>query len=145
VFFDGQPGATNTSALEQNVTLTAGQSYTLSFWQAAAQFTVGVANHLDTTEQWQVSVGSDLLVSTPLMTTAYQGDTAWEKETYTFKSVSGGSELLSFLAVGGPNGDPPTVLLDGVSLTAPDPESAALLGVGLLGILAYRRHQNGRT
>lgn len=144
VFFDAQPSGANTSALEQFVNLTKGQSYQLIFYQAAAQFVFGVANKNNTTEQWQVGVGSDLSVSTPVMTTVFQGNTPWQAESYTF-TASGGSELLSFLAVGGPAGDPPTVLLDGVSITAtPEPATAVLLGIGLLGGLAVRRYRKER-
>ncbi|QXQ08678.1 PEPxxWA-CTERM sorting domain-containing protein [Sphingosinicellaceae bacterium] len=60
--------------------------------------------------------------------------------TFTASAVS---QVLSFLAVGTPNGAPPISFLDGVSLTAAVPEPATwglmLVGFGAVGITARRR------
>jgi hypothetical protein len=48
---------------------------------------------------------------------------AGEYQTMNF-TADNTSDLLSFFAVGTPNGEPPFVLLDGVSLNADTPEPA---------------------
>jgi hypothetical protein len=54
--------------------------------------------------------------------------------------VIGSSELFTFLATEGvPFGGPPFVLLDGVTLNAPEPSSLVLLSIGLFGIGAVRQ------
>lgn len=120
--------------------LTAGQSYTLSFYQASGQQR-GQNFFGATTEQWQVSFGSDTQYST-LMNTPSHGSIGWNLQTMTF-TASSASELLQFVALGGPNGVPPMVLLDGVSLnpgnpssqgSVPEPTTAALIGLGLLAL-----------
>jgi hypothetical protein len=63
----------------------------------------------------------------------------WMPQSMTFMAQST-TELLGFFAVGTPGMEPPLVLLDGVSLAAvPEPETLALLDVGLLGVLLARR------
>jgi hypothetical protein len=60
-------------------------------------------------------------------------------QTFTFTATSS-SEVLSFFAQGTPNGDPPTALLDGVSLAyIPEPDSWALIIVGVAGLGAAAR------
>lgn len=120
------------SALSQTVAgLKIGDTYTLSFYQAAAQ-QQGFSGA--TTEQWQVSLGSQTLDST-LMNTGSESTTAWNSQSLSF-TASSTSETLSFLALGTPNGLPPFVLLDGVDLEdttvspSPEPVSAGLLLVG---------------
>jgi hypothetical protein len=124
--------------------LITGDTYTLSFYQAAAQ-----QNGSDgpTTERWQVTLGGDTQLSA-LMTNTSHGFQAWNQQTMTFQATST-SELLTFLAVGTPSGVPPVSLLDGVSLlstTAPEPGPiyVTALGLGLLGLTAIRR-QRKRT
>ena len=58
VLIDGDTQTNVSTALYQTLTgLIAGQSYNVSFWQAAAQFTDATG---DTTEQWDVSLGGTL-------------------------------------------------------------------------------------
>jgi PEP-CTERM motif len=107
--------------------LTAGQNYTVSFYQAAGQ-QVGAAGA--TTEQWQVSLGSQTQLSA-LMSIPQGGVFPWESQSLTFNATSS-SEVLSFLAIGS-GGVPPIVFLDGVDMEANVPEPSAfmlLAGVG---------------
>jgi hypothetical protein len=118
--------------------------YQLSFYQGLAQdkeiyTTPGVV-----TGYWQVSLGSSTLNSAFMKangTNAGPGSATmspWNLQTLVF-TAQNATELLSFVSVG--TGDPPLVLLDGVSLVAvPEPGTLALLTLG--GVLvagAYRR------
>ncbi len=50
------------------------------------------------------------------------------------------------MAVGTPgSGQPPFALLDGVSMTIPEPPAYAVLVVGLLVLLATRRFYRGKA
>ena len=128
---DGDPGIS--TPLSQTVTgLTAGQSYTLSFYWAGAQFT---DENAPTTEQWQVSLGGSTQ-STAVVNNAAQGFTGWMQTTMTFTADSS-SDVLSFLAVG-PGGLPPAVLLGDVSLTpaaVPEPSSIVMVTLGAIGVI----------
>ena len=93
------------------------------------------------------------------MNTASQGATPWEYQVLNFTADST-SEILSFLAYGGPGGAPPVSFLDGVSVNlanpgpnggpdaVPEPSTIALSVVGLLGfagICLRRRLKRDRT
>lgn len=128
-------------ALQQTIGgLTVGQNYTLTFWQAAAQqngFTGA------TTEQWQVTFGSQTQTSA-LMNDANHGAVGWNQVTMNF-TASSTSQTLSFLALGTPNGQPPFVLLDGVTLnqtTTPEPATFGFIGLGLVTIPLARKALN---
>ncbi len=57
-------------------------------------------------------------------------------------TASGASDLLSFLAVGTPTGEPPFSLLDGVDAEVPEPSSVLLIaGVAVVaaGLRKLRR------
>jgi hypothetical protein len=130
------------SPITQIVTgLTIGQTYDLSFYYAGAQQSnrTGV-----TTEAWQVSLGNQTQ-STPTLTNANHGFTGWQQIDMLFTATSA-QELLSFLAIGTPNGLPPMSLLDGVSLkqviNVPEPGALTLVGLGLLGMGAVRRKKS---
>ncbi len=138
--------------------LTAGATYQVSFYQAAAQ-QAGFTG--STTEYWQVgfnagsvtpattlqSTGANYQNST-VMNTPQQGFSSWNLQTINFVATSA-TETLSFLSEGTPGGAPPMVFLDGVSVTqvsaAPEP---ATLGIGLLGfgaLIAARRARKTRA
>jgi hypothetical protein len=146
--------------------LTPGQTYELSFWQAAGQQTTF---HGATTEQWIVSLGTSGLavnftgsgasrtghysnadgtastVATHLMNTPDGGVYNWEQVTIDLVADST-SDILSFLAWG--NGgstvnQPPTVFLAGVNTPAklPEPMTLSLFSAGLAGLALRRRAQ----
>jgi hypothetical protein len=116
-------GAFQPGALSQTINgLTAGQSYTLSFYWAGAQQSGFVGAN---TEQLVVSFGSQTQ-DTPVLSNASQGFTGWQQQTMTF-TADGSSDVLSFLAFGTPSGVPPFSLLDGVSLNAATPEVGSWL------------------
>jgi hypothetical protein len=126
-------GAFEVGAVSQNVTgLTVGDQETITFYYAGAQqdgFTGA------TTEGLTVSFGND---SDPLTTldNVSHGFTGWQEASVTF-TASSTSEVLSFLANGTPNGEPPMTLLDGVSISqspVPEPGTLTLLGTGILGL-----------
>ena len=118
--------------------LVAGQQYKLGFdWAGAQQLGYTGAN----TEQWEVTLGSQSQ-STAVYENPSKGFSGWKHETFTFTATSG-TEVLSFLAHGTPNGVPPFSLLDGVTMTAavPEPATWALMlgGVGLVGFSLRKR------
>jgi len=140
---DGNP--IYNSAFSQVVNgLTAGDSYTLSFYQAAGQQTTFTGA---TTEQWKVSLGGQTQSST-LMSDPSEGVVGWQQDILTFTATAA-SETLSFLAWGdGGNTTnlPPMVFLAGVDLEqVPEPATIALVGIALFGIGAIRMRQSGRN
>jgi len=109
--------------------LTPGQAYGVSFYDAAAQQS---GFNGATFDQWQVSLGSQTLSSTRFNIPSH-GFSGWTPESLTFTATNS-SEVLNFLATGGPGGVPPFVLLDGVSV-APVPEPSFIAGVSAIMVL----------
>lgn len=125
--------------VSQTITgLTAGKSYDVTFYWAGAQ-QQGPNFNGATTEQVQVSFGNQVQ-STAVVDNVTHGFTGWFAEKYTFTADST-SDVLNFLAIGTPNGVPPFVLLDGVSVdlhSVPEPGTLALSALGLFGLVVVR-------
>ena len=125
-------------ALSQQINgLTVGHQYTLTFQQAAGQQTTFNG---PTTEKWSVSFGGDTQDSDKYSLASHGvGDWMLQSMTFTASSVS---EVLSFLAVGTPDGVPPTVFLADVNLNdttpsaVPEPSSVVTLLIGVAGVTA---------
>ncbi len=133
VALDGD--STYRSSIFQTIAgLTAGDTYQVSFFQAAAQQN-GASQA--TTEQFAVSLGNTT-GNSALMNDTQGGFVPWEKQTLSFVATSS-QEVLNFLALGTPSGTPPVVLLDGVSIAVPEPGTIAMLGAGLLGLVIARK------
>jgi hypothetical protein len=114
--------------------LTAGQSYTVSFYQAAGQ---GQGDTGATTDQWEVTLGSSTQFST-LMSIPQGGMLPWTTQTLML-TADNTTDLLSFIAIGS-GGVPPQIFLDGVDMEPTVPEPSALMLLGGVGtVLALGR------
>lgn len=135
---DGDPEYTQT--IYQTVTgLIVGGTYQLSFYQASGQ-QLGLTGA--TVNQWQVTFGSATWTSA-VMNNQSQSYTPWTVQTTTFVATAA-SQVLTFMAVGSPAGEPPISLLDGVSLNqVPEPASALLAGAGMVGLALLARRRRG--
>ena len=130
------------ASLSQTISgLTVGATYSLSFDWAVAQFADRTG---DTTEMLHVSFGGESF-DTDTAHNLPGGSIGWFNVTHTFVA-SDTSQVLSFLSIGTPNGQPPVALLDSVSLTngVPEPNTWALMLIGFGGVggmmrLARRR------
>ena len=113
-----------------------------SFNQAAGQ-----QHNFDgaTTEQWKVTFGTQTFNSS-LMSNPTHDFQPWAKQTMTF-TANAASQALTFLSQGTPDGLPPFVFLDGVSLIeqTPEPSSLAYACLGLSGLIAAWRLRNRRA
>lgn len=122
--------------------LKVGASYTLTFYYALAQQTGFKGDNSG--DYWRVGFGNDYQ-NTSALSIVDSGFSGWKTATMTF-IASSVSESLSFLAKGGPDGAPPFMLLDGVSLNAtnavPEPTTGSIIlgGLAVMAFVARRRH-----
>ena len=137
VALDGD--VTARGGISQNLTdLQVGKDYTLTFDWAASQLR---NRHGATTEQLEVTFGGQTF-STGVLNVPDSGFSGWNQVTFHFTPTSA-SQTLSFLSIGTPSGLPPMAVLDGVSLTVPEPATWAmmLIGFGGIGAMIRRRRQ----
>ena len=136
--FIGADGAYFQAAIQQTISnLDVNSVASITFYWAGAQQYNFDGN---TTEAWQVTLGNETH-STPVVQNVSHGFTGWQQTTLSFV-VTNATEVLSFLALGTPAGEPPFSLLDGVSIVeVPEPTSLAIMGTSLAvaGLLARRR------
>jgi hypothetical protein len=128
--------------------LTVGDTYTLSFYMGGAQELFGGGP--PTSRSITATLGNETF-ATPTIDAPSLGFSPWMLYSTTF-TFTGGGDILSFLATGGPSGAPPYALLDGVSLmttTGGTPEPATwvmiLAGFGGLGLAARARRKSTRV
>jgi hypothetical protein len=149
-WFIAADGAFQVGTISQTLTgLTVGQKYIVSFWEAAGQQQNFSG---DTTDRWAVNLGGTFVgagntgsfiggttnYSTLINLPSQAGITPWIPQSMTF-TAGASSQLLSFLAVGTPEGQPPFALLAGVSaapLTVPEPFT--IIGTLIGGTAAFR-------
>jgi hypothetical protein len=85
------------------------------------------------------------LPTTPTNYTGTAGFVGWAFEEVSLIATAS-SEVLWFMASGTPGStQPPFSLLDGVSMTIPEPPAYAVLMVGLLVLLGTRRVYRGKA
>ncbi|STQ91886.1 PEP-CTERM sorting domain-containing protein [Iodobacter fluviatilis] len=138
--FLGSDGAYANTKIWQNINnLVIGNKYTLTFEWAAGQFTDRTG---ETTSNWEVYFGNQAPVSTEIKSVGSKGFNDWSFKEFTFEAKNT-TETLAFLAKGTPTGEPPFAMIDNISLVpvtpVPEPETYALMGLGLVALVARRR------
>ncbi len=128
--------------------LTVGSTYTLTFDFAAAQYrsvVLGQFGNGPSNSAWNVSFGTDVF-ATNVLSIGTHGFSGWQGATFTHVATSA-TEVLSFLASGGPAGVPPAALLDGISVTqqpanVPEPATGLLIGLAaVVGAISRKKKQ----
>lgn len=142
--FIGADGAYSVGPITQTLTgLVVDGKVGVSFTWAGAQQT---GFNGATTEDWQVSLGNSTQTTTPVSIVNH-GFSGWVTTTFEFVATSS-TEVLSFLAQGTPNGEPPFSLLADVSAMnevadpAPLPALAGTpIGAGVLAMATLLRNR----
>lgn len=122
--------------------LTPGNQYIVSFSQAAGQFDCYISGGTctsggyfgQTNNNWRVGFGDSITTtnfqdSDVIVHPSQAPVSAWQSQSMTFTATSS-TQVLSFLSQGTPDGQPPTVLLSGVSVEAVPWETDTLSLVG---------------
>jgi hypothetical protein len=143
-------------AIYQTLTsLNPGSIYAVTFWYAAAQ---QYSFSGTTTEGWQVSLENAAQVTqvaangTTIQDTPAQPGAglaqgsfqAWAQQTFNFTATSS-TEVLTFLSLGTPSGQPPVDFLSDVQLSptaTPEPAALGMFGLGLVSLAALRMRRN---
>ena len=137
--FAAADGAFGVSPIQQTLTgLTSGKKYAVKFYWAGAQ-QQGFTGPND--ERWDVTLGNSPVQSTSTYFNTTGGFSGWRSASFVFTAANA-TQVLSFLAVGHPEGVPPFSLIDGVSVAGvPEASSWIMLiaGFGLVGAAARRR------
>jgi hypothetical protein len=140
VFSQSIGGQTDPTSHLTTPSLVVGDHYQLTFYWAAAQWEKYSGA---TTEQFGVSFGNSYQ-TTAIYDLPSHSFSGWMQATLNFTATST-NEMLSFLALGTPAGEPPILLLADVSMVdIPEPGAFALLGIGSLlvaGLARQRRAQ----
>jgi hypothetical protein len=144
-YMDGDPQF-DTGSLYQTINgLKAGETYTLTFFDAFVNENAGTVGN---TDYWSVSLGGTVTpggnhvtggqVDNTSPVTVDPGGTDWAPVTMSFTATSA-SEILAFTAVG--TGFPPFALVQDVVLTsaAPEPAEWVLMIAGIGGVGAALR------
>ena len=119
-------GVQSTASLISDFTFVAGDEYTLT-WSDAGRTNYG------STQTYSVTAGGDVLGSF----TTDNGQ--WTSHSFTFTAASDAALIFQ----GTVNADA-TSFIDNVSVTAvPEPTALLMMGVGTLGLLAWRRRAQG--
>jgi hypothetical protein len=120
-----------------------GETVKVTFYYATAE------QYLHTTTTpikggWDVTLGSESR-DTPLLQIGNKGFNGWDEITETF-TAQAASEILSFTAIGtGTAADPPFALLDGVSISVPEPATWAMMILGVMGVGCAARMRRQET
>lgn len=143
---NGTPNSLQGSMQQTVSGLTAGHTYSLSFYWGTSQEKQASSAQPSHDQYLQVSLGgsSQNTNTSSTLWGYFTGDgcqvtgtsaCAWNYTTMTFKASSA-SELLQFLSFGLPSDGPPMILLTGLSMTesVPEPSSLGMFGGGLLGL-----------
>jgi hypothetical protein len=158
---DGASGY-NVAIYQTLTNLSPGTVYSVSFWYAAAQQYNFSGN---TTEGWQVSLENSAQLTqvaangTTIQDTPTQANIpgvgtpglangsfqAWAQATFTFTAASS-TQVLTFLSMGTPSGQPPMDLLSDVVMNpTPEPASFAISGIGMAALIAFVWRRRSRA
>ena len=143
VNLDGDPSF-RTAISQSIIGLVQGQQYELTFsWGAVQRNNETGAitdNYLDVSLGDQHFFTQNILPSLVGVNLPEQGFSGWFTTSHIFTWNGTGGNVLNFLAHGKPGGHPPSINLDGISLTAvTEPATWALLIAGCFGLMGARR------
>jgi len=135
------------SPIDISIATIAGDTYTVTFdWGGTQQLGyIGATFDKLTLDLTGASGGP---CSTSQVNVAQQGFSGWQAASCTFTASSTGTQILSFLASGGPTGanqEPAMTVLDNITVSqggttpTPEPASLMLLSTGLVGLGGFVR------